>query len=183
MGSRMNYAAAAEINPAVAHAAPKPEAVAIAHGFLERLPKRVREADQASRLAVLCFEAEGLQPFVAGGLLDPAAVAEQISITADEIGLSGSIDADALDVIVRLATSPDEPEPDAQPPAWFVDTVMADEAEAPPAPSPSRRYRTSQSTEAAFWYVVSLENPAHLKAWLADHPRDVAHLLKLLEGK
>ena len=44
-------------------------------------------------------------------------------------------------------------------------------------------YATPDSTEAAFWYVVSLENPARLRAWLADHPRDLPYLLKLLESK
>jgi hypothetical protein len=43
--------------------------------------------------------------------------------------------------------------------------------------------RPPQSTIDAFWFVVSLCDPAHLKAWLADHPRDTPHLLKLLEAK
>jgi hypothetical protein len=42
-------------------------------------------------------------------------------------------------------------------------------------PAPTRQhYRTPQSTIDAFWHVVSICNPEHLKAWLADHPRDAA---------
>jgi hypothetical protein len=44
-------------------------------------------------------------------------------------------------------------------------------------------YRTAESTEAAFWFVVSLKDPARLSAWLRDHPRDTSFLLKLLEAK
>ena len=36
---------------------------------------------------------------------------------------------------------------------------------------------------AAFWYVVSLNDPDRLKAWLADHPADVATLRQILDGK
>jgi RecA-family ATPase len=117
------------MNAPGAQAEPKLEVVTIAQGFLERLPERVRKAGPADRLAVLCMEAEGLQPYVSGGLLDPAAVAEQISIAADETGLTSTTDAEALAAIVRLATSPDEPESDdSEPPQWFVDTIMSDRA-------------------------------------------------------
>ena len=44
-------------------------------------------------------------------------------------------------------------------------------------------YRTPQSTADAFFYVVSLDDPARLAGWLADHPRDETHLRKLLEQK
>ena len=44
-------------------------------------------------------------------------------------------------------------------------------------------YRTAQSTVDAFWYVISLKDPDKLSAWLRDHPRDTARLLKLLEAK
>jgi hypothetical protein len=55
---------------------------------------------------------------------------------------------------------------------------------ASPAPAPIRQhYRTPAGTVAAFWHVVSLCDPEHLKAWLADHPRDRPYLLKLLESK
>jgi hypothetical protein len=54
--------------------------------------------------------------------------------------------------------------------------------EQPPRPA-KRPYSTADSTIAAFWFVVSLEDPAHLKAWLADHSRDASYLLELLDGK
>jgi hypothetical protein len=60
-------------------------------------------------------------------------------------------------------------------------SVRNSRIDAKPASAP--RYRTPQATVDAFWYVVSLCDPARLKAWLADHPRDALHLLKLLEGK
>lgn len=44
-------------------------------------------------------------------------------------------------------------------------------------------YRTAESTEAAFWYVVALKDTDKLSAWLRDHPRDTSFLLKLLEAK
>jgi hypothetical protein len=43
--------------------------------------------------------------------------------------------------------------------------------------------QTPNSTIAAFWYVVSLNDPDRLKAWLADHPADVETLRKILESK
>jgi hypothetical protein len=49
---------------------------------------------------------------------------------------------------------------------------------ADPAP-----YRPAQSTIDAFWFVVGLDDPGRLKAWFANHPRDVPALLKLLENK
>jgi hypothetical protein len=60
--------------------------------------------------------------------------------------------------------------------------------EAPPKasafPVPSARpYRPAESTVAAFWYVVSLNDLEYLKAWLANHPADAPTLLKLLESK
>jgi hypothetical protein len=49
---------------------------------------------------------------------------------------------------------------------------------ADPAP-----YRPAQSTIDSFWFVVGLDDPGRLKAWFANHPRDVPALLKLLENK
>ncbi|MGA2056909.1 MAG: hypothetical protein ABSG88_16540 [Bradyrhizobium sp.] len=55
---------------------------------------------------------------------------------------------------------------------------------ASPAPAPMRQhYRTPQATIDAFWFAVGECKPEHLKAWLADHPRDMPYLLKLLESK
>jgi hypothetical protein len=53
----------------------------------------------------------------------------------------------------------------------------------PSRPVAPAHYRTPQATRDAFWFVVNLCDPERLKAWLADHPRDARHLLKLLEGK
>jgi hypothetical protein len=52
----------------------------------------------------------------------------------------------------------------------------------PPADARSP-YRTPQSTVDAFFYVVSLDDPARLAGWLADHPRDKAFLRQILENK
>src|ERR1700693_5785299 len=49
-------------------------------------------------------------------------------------------------------------------------------------PSARPHYRTPQATADAFWFVVNLCDPARLKAWLHDPPRDARHLLKLFEG-
>jgi hypothetical protein len=53
----------------------------------------------------------------------------------------------------------------------------------PSRPSAPAHYRTPQATCDAFLFVVNLCDPARLKAWLADHPRDARHLLKHLENK
>jgi len=52
-----------------------------------------------------------------------------------------------------------------------------------PAHSAPRPYRTPQSTIDAFFYVVRLDDPARLAAWLDDHPQDAPFLPKLLDGK
>jgi hypothetical protein len=49
--------------------------------------------------------------------------------------------------------------------------------------SRARAYRTPQSTIDAFWYVVRLDDPDYLARWLADHPRDSSHLLKIWKAK
>ena len=59
--------------------------------------------------------------------------------------------------------------------------------EAPPKAIPvpaaiGQLYRTPQPTIDAFWYVVRQDDVARLDTWLADHPKDAAFLLKLLEG-
>jgi len=46
-----------------------------------------------------------------------------------------------------------------------------------------RVYRTPEATVSAFWYVVGLNDPAHLKRWLAEHPQDSRYLQKLWEAK
>jgi hypothetical protein len=56
-----------------------------------------------------------------------------------------------------------------------------EDPQAPPAEPPS--YRTPQSTVDAFWYVVRLNDQAYLLQWLSEHPKDAAHLEKLLEEK
>jgi len=52
-----------------------------------------------------------------------------------------------------------------------------------PKPVKPRRYYTSESTEAAFWYVVGLNDEVYLTRWLADHPQDALHLKTLLEDR
>jgi hypothetical protein len=52
-----------------------------------------------------------------------------------------------------------------------------------PAHSAPRPYHTPRSTVDAFWYVVSLADPARLAAWLDDHSQDAPFLLRLMEGK
>jgi hypothetical protein len=46
-----------------------------------------------------------------------------------------------------------------------------------------RPYRTPQSTIDAFWYLVQLNDPARLKAWLEDRPSDAPTLLNILEAR
>jgi len=44
-------------------------------------------------------------------------------------------------------------------------------------------YRTPQSTIDAFWYLVQLDDPDRLKAWLQDRPQDRQTLRKLYEER
>jgi hypothetical protein len=46
-----------------------------------------------------------------------------------------------------------------------------------------RPYRTPQSTIDAFWYLVQLNEPDRLEAWLRARPSDAATLLKLYEER
>ena len=46
-----------------------------------------------------------------------------------------------------------------------------------------RPYQTAQSTIDAFWYLVQLNEPDRLKAWLQDRPQDRQTLLQLYEGR
>jgi hypothetical protein len=48
---------------------------------------------------------------------------------------------------------------------------------------PDRSYQTPTATIDAFFYVVSLNDPDRLKAWLQQHPGDAPTLLRLLERK
>jgi hypothetical protein len=57
-----------------------------------------------------------------------------------------------------------------------------DRAECPPPRQPEP-YRPAASTIDAFWYVVSLRDPEHLRAWLRNRPQDAPFLIELLESK
>jgi hypothetical protein len=46
-----------------------------------------------------------------------------------------------------------------------------------------RKYYTPRSTIDAFLYLVGLNDQARLKRWLADRPKDIRNLQKLLEDK
>ncbi len=46
-----------------------------------------------------------------------------------------------------------------------------------------RPYRTTESTIDAFWYLVRLNEPDRLKAWLADRPMDAPTLRELWRAR
>jgi hypothetical protein len=46
-----------------------------------------------------------------------------------------------------------------------------------------RLYRTAETTVEAFWYLVRLNDPDRLKAWLEARPLDAPTLLKLYEAR
>jgi hypothetical protein len=50
-------------------------------------------------------------------------------------------------------------------------------------PFKPRPYQTPQSTIDAFWYLVQLNDEAHLKAWLEARPLDAPTLLKIYERR
>ncbi|MET3299689.1 hypothetical protein [Bradyrhizobium diazoefficiens] len=56
----------------------------------------------------------------------------------------------------------------------------------PPAAPETKQagvYKPAASTVEAFFYVVRLGDPAYLAAWLASHPTDAPHLIRLYEAK
>jgi hypothetical protein len=59
-----------------------------------------------------------------------------------------------------------------------VELIMSNILEFKPRP-----YQTAQTTIDAFWYVVRLNDTDYLEAWLADHPKDLATLLKIYEER
>jgi hypothetical protein len=61
--------------------------------------------------------------------------------------------------------------------------AMDDPSKRLPPPREPDPYRTPEATVNAFWFVVGLDDPDRLKAWFANHTRDVPALLKLLENK
>jgi len=67
--------------------------------------------------------------------------------------------------------------------ALVAEGLAKGQVKAPPlVPDAPRPYRTPQSTVDAFWYVVG-SDPDKLSQWLADHPRDAAHLRQLVKSK
>ena len=89
------------------------------------------------------------------------------------------IDDLTLDEMERRAVLRIEEEIAATFARWeAMDALRPPEPPARPAP-----YNTPQSTIDAFWFVVRQGDEDKVVAWLADHPRDAADLLKLLESK
>jgi hypothetical protein len=54
---------------------------------------------------------------------------------------------------------------------------------AAPVPASKESHHTAQATIDAFLFVVRLGDADHLSRWLADHPLDAPHLLKIWERK
>jgi hypothetical protein len=70
--------------------------------------------------------------------------------------------------------------------AWILarmDAMQGRPPEFPPADKPPPAYQTAASTIDAFRYLVGLDDPERLAAWLRDRPQDARFLLKLLENK
>jgi hypothetical protein len=70
--------------------------------------------------------------------------------------------------------------------AWILarmDAMQGRPSEFPPADKPPPAYQTAASTIDAFRYLVGLDDPERLAAWLRDRPQDARFLLKLLENK
>jgi len=65
---------------------------------------------------------------------------------------------------------------------WDAMDAMDGPAEIPQAAKPPP-YRTAQSTIDAFWYVVGIDDPDRLEAWLLACPKDAPTLLELMEAK
>jgi len=66
------------------------------------------------------------------------------------------------------------------------DLVRQWEAAYRPRPEPPRRreaYRPAESTVATFWYVAGLDDPDYLARWLAKHPADAPHLLRISKAR
>jgi hypothetical protein len=123
----------------------------------------------ANPVEVFTARCEARALLFANGEMSLRDAVDELQNAAVGHGLIDLIGQDAVQAImgaafaaVRLPVGPVMPEPDE---------VM------------TSGYRTPKSTIDAFWYVVGLNNPDRLKAWLRQHPGDAPTLLKLLESK
>ena len=66
---------------------------------------------------------------------------------------------------------------------WDAADAMDDPPAKVPPPRAPEPYRTPDSTIDAFWFVVGLDDPDRLEAWLLARPKDAPTLLKLMEAK
>jgi hypothetical protein len=126
------------------------------------IPNAQAHADPVEVFTARC-EARAL--LFANGELPLHDAVDQLQNTAVGHGLIDLIGQDAVQAIMGAAFAVvrlPEPEPDE---------VMAS------------GYRTPKSTIDAFWFVVGLNDPGRLKAWLRQHSGDAPTLLKLLESK
>jgi hypothetical protein len=67
-----------------------------------------------------------------------------------------------------------------------VAAILARMQDVPPNSAPrsaKEPYQPASSTIDAFWYLVRLNDPARLSAWLDARPMDAPFLLKLLEAR
>jgi hypothetical protein len=110
-------------------------------------------------------QARDLAAMVACGFLTKQAavdVAHTAALAAFGPGMVERHGADVIQEIIAAGFEMEEPKPE---------------------PAKPRPYKTPESTEHAFWYVVRLNDQAYLTRWLEDHPLDAPHLQKLLEDR
>ncbi|WLB58473.1 hypothetical protein [Bradyrhizobium japonicum] len=133
--------------------------------------------------------------FLAEGWIHLHTAVDNMQRLAELWDLPLEIGQDAVQAVMAdaFAPAPDVPTDYAQ--RLVRDWELADErdrwrwtGEAPPLapelePEQPRPYRTAQATADAFWWVVRQGDADHLDRWLANHPRDAAHLHKLWEAK
>jgi hypothetical protein len=67
--------------------------------------------------------------------------------------------------------------------AIFARLEAMDDPSKRPAVAEPPPYQTAASTVEAFWFVVGLDDPERLEAWLLARPKDAPTLLKLMEAK
>lgn len=106
--------------------------------------------------------------FVDEGWITKQVAVDNLQLLAEQAGYVAEVGQDQVQLLLNVAFAPAE--------------IAAPLACEQPAAKP-RPYQTPQATVDAFFYVVRQDDADRLNRWLADHPRDAAHLHKIWKSR
>lgn len=127
------------------------------------------------------------------GILEKSDAVDCVQRHAELWGVVDELSQDEVQRLMSEAFTPAEELPSDYPSQLVMQWGLADHrdrwrwtGELPPAPTPelkrSATYKPADSTIWAFEYVLSLEDPERLAAWLRNHPNDAPTLVGMLEA-